>query len=167
MPIESYVPVLMFAIVFGLSMDYEVFLLSRIKEAWDSREDNTLAVADGLSRTARVITCAALIMASVFIAFTLSSNVVVKMLAVGLSVERAGGRDDRAADTGTRVDDAVRRARTGGCPHGSTGCCRTSTPRARSRHPCRRPPLRSRPAPEPTSNARRRTLATRVLSERV
>ena len=85
-PIESYVPVLMFAIVFGLSMDYEVFLLSRIKEAWDSREDNTLAVADGLSRTARVITCAALIMASVFISFTLSSNVVVKMLAVGLSV---------------------------------------------------------------------------------
>jgi RND superfamily putative drug exporter len=85
-PIESYVPVLMFAIVFGLSMDYEVFLLSRIKEAWDRTGDNTLAVADGLSRTARVITCAALIMASVFISFTLSSNVVVKMLAVGLSV---------------------------------------------------------------------------------
>jgi len=85
-PIESYVPVLMFAIVFGLSMDYEVFLLSRIKEAWDQSQDNTHAVAEGLSRTARVITCAALIMASVFMAFTLSSNVVVKMLAVGLSV---------------------------------------------------------------------------------
>lgn len=85
-PIESYVPVLMFAIVFGLSMDYEVFLLSRVKEAWERTGDNTLAVADGLSRTARVITCAALIMASVFIAFTLSSAVVVKMLAVGLSV---------------------------------------------------------------------------------
>jgi RND superfamily putative drug exporter len=85
-PIESYIPVLMFAIVFGLSMDYEVFLLSRIKEAWDRKPDNTLAVADGLSRTARVITCAALIMASVFMSFILSSNVVVKMLAVGLSV---------------------------------------------------------------------------------
>ena len=84
-PIESYVPVLMFAIVFGLSMDYEVFLLSRIKEAWDATGDNTGSVADGLSRTARVITCAALIMASVFIAFTLSRAVVVKMLAVGLS----------------------------------------------------------------------------------
>jgi len=85
-PIESYVPVLMFAIVFGLSMDYEVFLLSRIKEAWERTGDNTAAVADGLSRTARVITCAALIMATVFISFTLSSAVVVKMLAVGLAV---------------------------------------------------------------------------------
>jgi len=84
-PIESYVPVLMFAIVFGLSMDYEVFLLSRVKEAWDRTGENTLAVADGLSRTARVISCAALIMASVFIAFVLSPNVVVKMLAVGLA----------------------------------------------------------------------------------
>jgi RND superfamily putative drug exporter len=55
-PIESYVPVLMFAIVFGLSMDYEVFLLSRVKEAWERTGDNTEAVADGLSRTARVIT---------------------------------------------------------------------------------------------------------------
>ena len=85
-PIESYVPVLMFAIVFGLSMDYEVFLLSRIKEAWERSADNTQAVAEGLSRTARVITCAALIMASVFISFVLSPNVVVKMLAVGLAV---------------------------------------------------------------------------------
>ncbi len=85
-PIESYVPVLMFAIVFGLSMDYEVFLLSRVKEAWDATGENTGSVAEGLSRTARVITCAALIMASVFIAFSLSSAVVVKMLAVGLSV---------------------------------------------------------------------------------
>ncbi len=84
-PIESYVPVLMFAIVFGLSMDYEVFLLSHIKEAWDRTGDNTRAVAEGLTTTARVITCAALIMASVFISFVLSSNVVVKMLAVGLA----------------------------------------------------------------------------------
>ncbi len=84
-PIESYVPVLMFAIVFGLSMDYEVFLLSHIKEAWDRTQDNTAAVAEGLTSTARVITCAALIMASVFISFVLSTNVVVKMLAVGLA----------------------------------------------------------------------------------
>ncbi len=83
-PIESYVPVLMFAIVFGLSMDYEVFLLSRIKEVWERTGDNDTAVAGGLAATARVITCAALIMASVFLAFVLSSNVVVKMLAVGL-----------------------------------------------------------------------------------
>src|SRR5487761_2074084 len=84
-PIESYVPVLMFAIVFGLSMDYEVFLLSRVKEAWERTGDNGTAVAAGLAATARVITCAALIMASVFLCFVLSSNVVVKMLAIGLS----------------------------------------------------------------------------------
>ncbi len=84
-PIESYVPVLMFAIVFGLSMDYEVFLLTRIRESWLDSGDTTRAIASGLARTARVITCAALIMASVFISFVLSTNVVVKMLAVGLS----------------------------------------------------------------------------------
>ncbi|MER6201287.1 MMPL family transporter [Streptomyces sp. NPDC001586] len=85
-PVESYVPMMMFAIVFGLSMDYEVFLLSRIREAWLHREDNHLAVATGLAATARVITCAALIMTSVFLAFLLSTNVAVKMLALGLGV---------------------------------------------------------------------------------
>ncbi|WP_327327464.1 MMPL family transporter [Streptomyces sp. NBC_01210] len=85
-PVESYVPMMMFAIVFGLSMDYEVFLLSRIRETWMHRKDNHLAVATGLAATARVITCAALIMTSVFLAFLLSTNVAVKMLALGLGV---------------------------------------------------------------------------------
>ncbi|MEZ0095808.1 MMPL family transporter [Streptacidiphilus sp. EB129] len=85
-PVESYVPMMMFAIVFGLSMDYEVFLLSRIRESWLQRRDNHLAVASGLAATARVISCAALIMTSVFLAFLLSTNVVVKMLALGLGV---------------------------------------------------------------------------------
>ena len=84
-PIESYVPMMMFAIVFGLSMDYEVFLLSRVREEWDATHDNTAAVASGLARTARVISAAALIMVSVFIAFVGSSQVVIKMLAVGLA----------------------------------------------------------------------------------
>lgn len=83
-PIESYVPMMMFAIVFGLSMDYEVFLLSRIRERWLATHDNQRSVADGLAATARVISCAALIMTSVFLAFLLSSNVVIKMLALGL-----------------------------------------------------------------------------------
>jgi RND superfamily putative drug exporter len=83
-PIESYVPMMIFAIVFGLSMDYEVFLLSRIREAWLATGDNSKSVADGLAATARVITSAALIMASVFFAFLLSNNVVIKMLALGL-----------------------------------------------------------------------------------
>ncbi|MFI1562079.1 MMPL family transporter [Streptomyces sp. NPDC020490] len=85
-PVESYVPMMMFAIVFGLSMDYEVFLLSRIRESWLHTRDNHLSVATGLAGTARVITCAALIMTSVFLAFLLSANVVIKMLALGLGV---------------------------------------------------------------------------------
>jgi len=85
-PVESYVPMMMFAIVFGLSMDYEVFLLSRIREAWLRTSDNARSVAAGLSATARVITCAALIMASVFLAFLLSTTVVIKMIALGLGV---------------------------------------------------------------------------------
>jgi putative drug exporter of the RND superfamily len=85
-PIESYVPMMMFAIVFGLSMDYEVFLVSRVRERWLATGDNARSVADGLAATARVITCAALIMTSVFLAFLLSSNVVIKMLALGLGI---------------------------------------------------------------------------------
>jgi RND superfamily putative drug exporter len=84
-PIESYVPMMMFAIVFGLSMDYEVFLLSRVKESWDETHDHQASVAHGLAGTARVITCAALIMISVFTAFVGSSQVVIKMLAIGLA----------------------------------------------------------------------------------
>ncbi|WP_083975019.1 MMPL family transporter [Kitasatospora mediocidica] len=85
-PIESYVPMMMFAIVFGLSMDYEVFLLSRVHEAWLRTRDSKGSVAHGLEITARVITCAALIMVSVFAAFILSNNIVVKMLGLGLAV---------------------------------------------------------------------------------
>lgn len=84
-PIESYVPMMMFAIVFGLSMDYEIFLLSRVKEYWDETHDNGHAVASGLAATARVITAAALIMASVFAAFVTTNQVVIKMLAIGLA----------------------------------------------------------------------------------
>ncbi|MFD9487545.1 MMPL family transporter [Streptomyces sp. NPDC059991] len=85
-PIESYVPMMMFAIVFGLSMDYEIFLLSRVHEQWLRTGHPGDSVAHALEITARVITCAALIMASVFAAFLLSENIVVKMLALGLAV---------------------------------------------------------------------------------
>ncbi|WP_112491006.1 MMPL family transporter [Streptomyces bacillaris] len=84
-PIESYVPMMMFAIVFGLSMDYEIFLLSRIHEAWVRTGDARASVAHALEITARVITCAALIMVSVFAAFVISDNIVVKMLGLGLA----------------------------------------------------------------------------------
>ncbi|WP_030123988.1 MMPL family transporter [[Kitasatospora] papulosa] len=85
-PIESYVPMMMFAIVFGLSMDYEIFLLTRIHEAWLATNDPRASVAHALEITARVITCAALIMVSVFAAFIISDNIVVKMLGLGLAV---------------------------------------------------------------------------------
>ncbi|MGI5358903.1 MMPL family transporter [Streptomyces sp. CA-252508] len=84
-PIESYVPMMMFAIVFGLSMDYEIFLLSRVHEAWLRTGDPKASVAHALEITARVITCAALIMVSVFAAFVLSDSIVVKMLGLGLA----------------------------------------------------------------------------------
>ncbi|MDD9380832.1 MMPL family transporter [Streptomyces sp. ZAF1911] len=85
-PIESFVPMMMFAIVFGLSMDYEIFLLSAIAGSWRRTGDNTLAVGTGLAATGRVISSAALIMTAVFLSFAASPTVVVKMLAVGLAV---------------------------------------------------------------------------------
>lgn len=85
-PIESYVPMMVFAISFGLSMDYEIFLLSRISEGWQATRDNTRAVGSGLAATGRVISSAALIMTAVFLSFTGSPTVVVKMLAFGLAV---------------------------------------------------------------------------------
>ncbi|MFI6858002.1 MMPL family transporter [Streptomyces sp. NPDC050416] len=85
-PIESYVPMMMFAIIFGLSMDYEIFLLSRVHEAWLRTGDAKASVAHALEITARVITCAALIMVSVFAAFIVGDSIVVKMLGLGLAV---------------------------------------------------------------------------------
>ncbi len=88
-PIEAYVPMVLFAIVFGLSMDYEIFLLSRVKETWELTHRNHDAVADGLSRTARVITAAALIMIAVFLSFVGSDLVAIKQLALGLAASVA------------------------------------------------------------------------------
>ena len=85
-PIEAWVPMFLFAIVFGLSMDYEVFLLSRIKEEYDRTKDNAIAVADGLAVTARVITAAALIMFCVFGAFVLGDDRSLKLFGFGLAI---------------------------------------------------------------------------------
>ncbi|MBK9180917.1 MAG: MMPL family transporter [Acidimicrobiales bacterium] len=84
-PIEPFVPMMMFAIVFGLSMDYEVFLLSRVKEEYDRTGDNARAVADGLAATARVITAAAAIMVFVFGSFLLEGDRVIKLFGLGLA----------------------------------------------------------------------------------
>ena len=84
-PIAPFIPMMLFAIVFGLSMDYEVFLLSRIREEYDRTGDNALAVADGLAATARVITAAALIMITVFASFILGDDQIVKLFGLGLA----------------------------------------------------------------------------------
>jgi RND superfamily putative drug exporter len=84
-PIESWLPMMLFAILFGLSMDYEVFLLSRIREEWLRSGDNGLAVADGLATTARVITAAAAIMVMVFLAFALDDLRVLKEVGIGMA----------------------------------------------------------------------------------
>ncbi|HEX7097118.1 MAG TPA: MMPL family transporter, partial [Acidimicrobiales bacterium] len=85
-PIEAWAPLMLFAVVFGLSMDYEVFLLSRIKEEYDRSADNATAVADGLTTTARVITAAALIMVCVFGAFVFGPDRALKLFGLGMAV---------------------------------------------------------------------------------
>jgi putative drug exporter of the RND superfamily len=84
-PIESFVPVLMFAIVFGLSMDYEVFLISRVHEEWEHTHDASLAVGRGIQTTGRVITAAASIMIVVFGSFALGDDRVIKLFGIGLA----------------------------------------------------------------------------------
>jgi RND superfamily putative drug exporter len=84
-PIEPFLPMMFFAILFGLSMDYEVFLISRIREIYVRTGDNGAAVAEGLAATARVISAAAAIMIAVFLAFVLGDDRVIKMVGIGLA----------------------------------------------------------------------------------
>jgi putative drug exporter of the RND superfamily len=84
-PIEFWVPMMLFTVLFGLSMDYEVFLLSRVREEYVRTNDNSTAVADGLAATARVITAAAAIMIAVFMSFVLGDQRVLKLLGLGLA----------------------------------------------------------------------------------
>ncbi len=84
-PIDAFIPVLTFAIVFGLSMDYEVFLVSRIHEEWQSHRDASAAIREGLARTGRVITAAAAVMVAVFGAFAISGNRVLEMFGLAMA----------------------------------------------------------------------------------
>ena len=84
-PIEAFVPVMVFAILFGLSMDYEVFLMTRMREEWERTGSNELAVAGGLARTGRTVTSAALIMVVVFASFTASRILAFKAMGFGLA----------------------------------------------------------------------------------
>ena len=84
-PIEAFIPVLVFAIVFGLSMDYEVFLVSRVHEEWQALDDASAAVREGLARTGRVITAAAAVMIAVFGAFAISGTRILELFGLGLA----------------------------------------------------------------------------------
>src|SRR5829696_525010 len=84
-PLPAFVPIIMFAVLFGLSMDYEVFLLTRIRERWLLTGDNTASVTQGLAGTARVVTAAAAIMVAVFAAFIPSPTVFLKVIGVGMA----------------------------------------------------------------------------------
>jgi len=84
-PIEAFIPVMVFAIVFGLSMDYEVFLVSRIHEEWQHRGDATAAVREGVASTGRVITAAAAVMVAVFISFAAGDDRVLKLFGVAMA----------------------------------------------------------------------------------
>ena len=85
-PVEAFLPMMLFSVLFGLSMDYEVFLVSRIREEYDASGDNTESVARGLAVTTRVISAAAAIMVAVFLTFAFSDQRVVKEFGIGLGV---------------------------------------------------------------------------------
>ncbi|WFE40687.1 MMPL family transporter [Micromonospora sp. WMMD998] len=85
-PVESYLPMMLFALLFGLSMDYEVFLLTAVQESWRATGDNRVAVREGLAGTGQVITSAALIMVTVFAGFVLQDDPVIKMFGLGMAV---------------------------------------------------------------------------------
>jgi RND superfamily putative drug exporter len=84
-PIDAFIPVFAFAIVFGLSMDYEVFLVSRVHEEWQARGDASAAVREGLARTGRVVTAAAAVMVAVFGAFAISGSRVLEMFGLAMA----------------------------------------------------------------------------------
>ena len=84
--VEASTPIIMFCAIFGLSMDYEVFLLSRVKEHWEATHDNTRSVAVGLERSGRIVTSAALIVVVVSLAFVSADMIIVKALGLGMAL---------------------------------------------------------------------------------
>ena len=108
-PIVSFIPVMLFAILFGLSMDYNVFLLSRIHEAYNEGDGPRESVIHGMGRIGKVILFAGLIMAAVFLAFVTQPDVIAKMMGLGLGPRDPHRRAGRAARDRARGGDAARR----------------------------------------------------------
>ena len=126
-PVEVFLPPLMFSVLFGLSMDYEVFLVSRIREEWIRTGDNRLAVTGGQAMTGRVITAAASIMILVFLSFLLVGNILIQQFGVGL----AAAIIVDAFVVRTVLVPALMHLSgrpTGGSPAGSTAGCRAWWP---------------------------------------
>ena len=107
--IESWLPLFLFSILFGLSMDYQVFLLTRIREEYDKTRDNSEAVAFGLRTTGGIITGAAVIMVAVFAAFATRPHRGPPADGLRPGRRRVPGRDDRPVDPGAVGDEAARR----------------------------------------------------------
>ena len=84
--VEGWIPIFLFAMLFGLSMDYEVFLVTRMREAWDGGDDNREAVAHGLERTGRIVTAAAIVMVAAFLGFVAGRIVGLQQFGLGLAV---------------------------------------------------------------------------------
>ena len=108
-PIEPFLPVIMVSVLFGLSMDYQVFLVSRMYEEWLQTGDNRRAVRVGLAETSRVINSAAVIMISVFPAFVLSGDRIIAMFGIGAGRGRRPRRLRPAHAAGPRPDAPARR----------------------------------------------------------
>ena len=147
-PIETWIPMMLFAITFGLSMDYEVFLLSRVREEWHRTGDARTSVADGLAATAKVITAAAAIMVVVFGSFLLENDRVLKLMGVGLATailldativrmllvpgdDGAARRQELVAAALARAGPADHRRRGHGSPHVGAGPLGHRRPRPR------------------------------------
>ena len=130
-PIESFLPIMVFAVVFGLSMDYEVFLVSRMHEEWVHTGDARYAVRHGLAMTGRVVTAAAIIMIAVFGAFAIGNERALAMMGVGFAVGdlhrrlhhpiAAVARGHAPRGTGDVVDAGVARQAPAALPHRAPG----------------------------------------------
>jgi hypothetical protein len=123
-PINPFIPMMLFAVVFGLSMDYEVLLLSRIREEYLRTGDANTSVADGVASTARVITAAAAIMVVVFASFTLEDMRELK-ISVSVSPSPCSSMRRSSAWWSSRPPWSSSATATGGSRSGSTGSCRT------------------------------------------
>ena len=107
-PIEAWIPVFLFATLFGLSMDYEVFIVSRMREAWDHGESNADAIAHGLERTGRVVTAAAAVMVVAFLGFAAGRIEGLREFGVGLAVAVTLDATARAGDPASLADGGAR-----------------------------------------------------------